>query len=48
MSNIAFIFIFALWMISLIFLPVCLLSFMEYLSIEFEKELYHDRYGEYF
>lgn len=48
MSNIAFCFIFAIWIMALCFLPVYLLAWMEYTEIEFEKELYHDRYGEYF
>ena len=48
MSNVAFGFIFAIWIMALCFLPACLLAWMEQIDIELEKELYHERYGEYF
>ena len=48
MSNIALSIVLAIGVVSLIFLPICFLSWLEYTQIEFEKELYHKRYGEYF
>ena len=48
MSNIVFAFILSLWIMALIFLPVCFLAWLEYTEIEYEKELYYDKYGEFF
>ena len=48
MSNIALSIVLAIGVVFLIFLPVCFLSWLEYKQIEFEKELYYKKYGEYF